>query len=242
MSVRNPDDGTQRSRDVFMAENGTARREAERGARVNEKANVVLYRMLDAGFITQGELLQARREAPPVIAQRSLDSPDWFLDWAYTETIALLEEQHLTSDFVIEVKTTIDVKLQTAAQKIINEVIDTEGPGYKFTQMASVTMTPEGAVKAIVGGRNYENSQFNRATNAERQSGSSFKPFVYLAALLDGYTPDRMVVDAPISVGGWSPGNYSGKYGGRVTLTTALAKSYNSVPVRLMVDIGRLSF
>ncbi|MGB8314881.1 MAG: PBP1A family penicillin-binding protein [Aestuariivirga sp.] len=203
------------------------------------RANVVLYRMLDAGFITQGELLQARREAPPVIAQRSLDSPDWFLDWAYTETIALLEEQHLTSDFVIEVKTTIDVKLQTAAQKIINEVIDTEGPGYKFTQMASVTMTPEGAVKAIVGGRNYENSQFNRATNAERQSGSSFKPFVYLAALLEGYTPDRMVVDAPISVGGWSPGNYSGKYGGRVTLTTALAKSYNSVPVRLMVDIGR---
>ncbi|MEP7172973.1 MAG: PBP1A family penicillin-binding protein [Aestuariivirga sp.] len=203
------------------------------------RANVVLYRMLDAGFITQGELLQARRQAPPVIAQRNLDSPDWFLDWAYEQTIALLEEQHLLSDFVIEVKTTVDVKLQAAAQKILNDVIDTEGPGYHFAQMASVTMTPEGAVKAIVGGRNYENSQFNRATNAERQTGSAFKPFVYLAALLAGYTPDRMVVDAPISVGGWSPGNYSGKYGGRVTMTTALAKSYNSVPVRLMVDIGR---
>jgi penicillin-binding protein 1A len=203
------------------------------------RANVVLYRMLDAGFITQGELLQARREAPPVIAQRNLDSPDWFLDWAYGETIALLEEQRLLSDFVIEVKTTVDVKLQTAAQKILNEVIDTQGPGYRFTQAASVTMTPEGAVKAIVGGRNYESSQFNRATNAERQTGSAFKPFVYLAALLEGYTPDRMVVDAPVSVGGWSPGNYSGKYGGRMTLTTALAKSYNSVPVRLMVDIGR---
>jgi penicillin-binding protein 1A len=203
------------------------------------RANVVLYRMLDAGFITQGELLQARRQAPPVIAQRSLDSPDWFLDWAYEQTIALLEEQRLLSDFVIEVKTTVDVKLQAAAQKILNDVIDTEGPSYRFTQAASVTMTPEGAVKAIVGGRNYENSQFNRATNAERQTGSAFKPFVYLAALLEGYTPDRMVVDAPISVGGWSPGNYSGRYGGRITLTTALAKSYNSVPVRLMVDIGR---
>jgi penicillin-binding protein 1A len=203
------------------------------------RANVVLYRMLDAGFITQGELLQARREAPPVIAQRSLDSPDWFLDWAYGETIALLEEQRLLSDYVIEVKTTVDVKLQTAAQKILNDVVDTEGPGYRFSQAASVTMTPEGAVKAIVGGRNYESSQFNRATNAERQTGSAFKPFVYLAALLEGYTPDRMVVDAPISVGGWSPGNYSGKYGGRMTMTTALAKSYNSVPVRLMVDIGR---
>ncbi len=203
------------------------------------RANVVLYRMLDAGFITQGELLQARREAPPVIAQRSLDSPDWFLDWAYEQTIALLEEQRLLSDFVIEVKTTVDVKLQSAAQKILNEIIDTEGPGYRFTQLASVTMTPEGAVKAIVGGRNYESSQFNRATNAERQTGSAFKPFVYLAALLAGYTPDRMVVDAPVAVGGWSPGNYNGKYFGKVTLTTALAKSYNSVPVRLMVDIGR---
>ncbi len=203
------------------------------------RANVVLYRMLDAGFITQGELLQARREAPPVIAQRSLDSPDWFLDWAYGETIALLEEQRLLSDFVIEVKTTVDVKLQTAAQRILNEVIDTDGPAYRFSQAASVTMAPDGAVKAIVGGRNYENSQFNRATNAERQTGSAFKPFVYLAALLAGYTPDRMVVDAPVAVGGWSPGNYSGKYGGKVTLTTALAKSFNSVPVRLMIDIGR---
>ncbi|HEX7107894.1 MAG TPA: penicillin-binding transpeptidase domain-containing protein, partial [Aestuariivirga sp.] len=173
------------------------------------------------------------------IAQRNLDSPDWFLDWAYEQTIALLEEQRLLSDYVIEVKTTVDVKLQTAAQKILNDVVDTEGPGYRFSQAASVTMTPEGAVKAIVGGRNYESSQFNRATNAERQTGSAFKPFVYLAALLEGYTPDRMVVDAPISVGGWSPGNYSGKYGGRITMTTALAKSYNSVPVRLMVDIGR---
>ncbi len=203
------------------------------------RANVVLYRMLDAGFITQGELLQARREAPPVIAQRNLDSPDWFLDWAYGETIALLEEQHLLSDFVIEVKTTVDVKLQTAAQKILNDVIDTDGPGYRFTQAASVTMTPEGAVKAIVGGRNYESSQFNRATNAERQTGSAFKPFVYLAALLAGYTPDRMVLDAPIRVGGWSPGNYGGKYGGKITLTSALTHSYNSVPVRLMLDIGR---
>ncbi len=203
------------------------------------RANVVLYRMLDAGFITQGELLQARREPPPVIAQRSLDSPDWFLDWAYAQTIALLEEQRLQSDFVIEVKTTVDVKLQAAAQKILNDIIDTEGPGYRFAQMASVTMTPEGAVKAIVGGRNYESSQFNRATDAERQTGSAFKPFVYLAALLAGYTPDSIVLDGRVSVGGWSPGNYGGRYYGKVPLTTALAKSLNSVPVRLMVDIGR---
>ena len=82
-------------------------------------------------------------------------------------------------------------------------------------------------------------SQFNRATDALRQSGSSFKPFVYLAALLDGYTPDRHVVDGPVSVGDWSPKNYTGKYAGRTTLTNALAHSYNSIPVKLMIDIGR---
>ncbi len=203
------------------------------------RANVVLYRMLDAGFITQGELLQARREPAQVIAQTNIDSPDWFLDWAYKDTLAILDQQKLAGDFVIEVKTTIDMKLQTASQKIINDLIDNQGPGYKFTQAASVTMTPEGALKAIIGGRDYEDSQFNRATSAERQSGSSFKPFVYLAALLAGYTPDSIVVDGPVSVGNWSPKNYTSKYAGRVTLTSALAHSYNSVPVRLMIDIGR---
>lgn len=203
------------------------------------RANVVLYRMLDAGFITQGELLQARREPAQVFTQTNLDSPDWYLDWAYKDTLAVLEQQHLTTDYVIEVKTTIDMKLQTATQKILNDVIDTDGPTYKFSQASAVTMTPEGAVKSIVGGRQYEDSQFNRATNAERQTGSAFKPFVYLAALLNGYTPDRIVLDAPVSIGNWSPGNYTNKYAGRVTLTSALAHSYNSVPVRLMIDIGR---
>jgi penicillin-binding protein 1A len=203
------------------------------------RANVVLYRMLDSGFITQGELLQARREPAQVIAQTNIDSPDWYLDWAYKDTLAILDQQKLTSDFVIEVKTTIDLKLQTAAQKILNDVIDTQGPDYNFSQGASVTMTPEGALKAIVGGRDYEDSQFNRATSAERQPGSSFKPFVYLAALLAGYTPQSIVLDGPVSVGNWSPKNYTAKYAGRVTLTNALAHSYNSVPVRLMIDIGR---
>ena len=203
------------------------------------RANVVLYRMLDSGFITQGELLQARREPAQVIVQTNVDSPDWYLDWAYKDTLAILDQQKLTSDFVIEVKTTIDMKLQTASQKILNDVIDTQGTDYNFSQAASVTMTPEGALKAIVGGRNYEDSQFNRATSAMRQSGSAFKPFVYLAALLKGYTPSSTVVDGPVSIGNWSPKNYTDKYAGRVTLTSALAHSYNSVPVKLMIDIGR---
>ncbi|MGH6906752.1 MAG: transglycosylase domain-containing protein, partial [Aestuariivirga sp.] len=210
--------------------------EAARG-----RANVVLRRMLDVGFITQGELLQARREPASIITQNIAASPNWFLDKAYKDTIALIDAKGLTGEYVIEVKTTIDMKLQAAMQQIVNAALDAEGLQYHATQAAAVTMTPEGAVKAIVGGRDYEVSQFNRATDALRQSGSAFKPFVYLAALLNGYAPADIVHDGPVSVGRWSPRNYSGKYGGRTTLSNALAKSYNSVPVRLMIDIGRKS-
>lgn len=203
------------------------------------RANVVLYRMLDAGFITQGQLVQARREPADLVNSPAVASPDWFLDKAYADTLALIEAKHITGDYVIEVKTTINAKLQEAAQRIINKSLDTEGPQYHATQAAVVTMATDGAVKSIVGGRDYENSQFNRATDAMRQPGSSFKPFVYLAALLNGYTPDSIVLDGPVAVGGWAPRNYTGKYGGRVSLTTALAKSYNSVPVRLSQDFGR---
>lgn len=203
------------------------------------RANVVLYRMLDAGFITQGELLEARRAPVQVIAKKDADAPDWFLDWAYQDTLDTIEAQGLTDQYVIEVKTTIDRKLQRESQNIMNDVVDTQGPENGFTQASSITMAPDGAVKAVVGGRNYADSQFNRATSAERQSGSSFKPFVYMAALLKGYKPNQIVVDGPVSIGNWSPQNYTRSYAGRTTLSNALAQSYNSVPVRLSIDTGR---
>ncbi len=203
------------------------------------RANTVLYRMLDAGFITQGELLQARREPATAIAQSVTDSPDWFLDWAYRDTLNVLDDRKINGDFVLEVKTTINLPLQTAAQRIINEDMAVNGSPYNISQAAAVTMAPDGAVEAIVGGKDYEISQFNRATDAMRQSGSSFKPFVYMAALLDGYKPTDVLVDGPVTVGDWSPKNYSGKYAGRTTLSNALAHSYNSIPVKLMVAIGR---
>ena len=203
------------------------------------RTNVVLYRMLDAGFITQGELLKARRETPTIIAKRGGAAPDWFLDWAYDDTMAVLQEHRLTNEYVIEVKTTIDRKLQDESQKVINEFIANEGQAGRFTQGASVTMAPDGAVRAIIGGRDYDESQFNRATSAKRQTGSAFKPFVYLTALMDGYKPDDPIVDGPVSIGGWSPRNYKGGWVGRTTLKTALAHSYNSVPVKLSIVTGR---
>ncbi len=203
------------------------------------RANVVLYRMLDAGFITQGELLQARRTPAVVVAQTNVDAPNWFLDWAYQDTLDVLEKYGLGGEYVIEVKTTINTKLQQASQRILNDAIALQGEQEKFTQAASVTMAPDGAVRAIVGGKDYEESQFNRATDAERQSGSAFKPFVYLAALRAGWKPNQIVVDGPVSIGNWSPKNYSGGYAGRVTLTAALAHSYNSIPVKILMDVGK---
>lgn len=203
------------------------------------RANTVLYRMLDAGFITQGELLQARREPATPIEQRISDSPNWFLDFAYRDTMALVDRKGITSDYVLEVKTTINLPLQTAAQAIVNEEVAAAREPYHLTQAAAVVMAPDGAVRAIVGGTDYETSQFNRATDALRQSGSSFKPFVYMAALLKGYKPTDTVVDGPVAVGNWAPRNYTGKYAGRTTLSNALAHSYNSIPVKLMIDIGR---
>lgn len=203
------------------------------------RANVVLYRMLDSGYINQGELLEARREPAQIVSLANLDSPDWYLDWAYRDTLALLEEQNLTGEYVIEVKTTVDTRLQAVAQKVINEALEFEAPAFDASQASVAILQPDGAVKALIGGRDYETSQFNRATDALRQPGSSFKPFVYLAALLNGFTPDTIVVDAPVSIGAWSPKNYTKKYAGRTTLTSALAHSYNSIPVQLMLKVGR---
>ncbi len=203
------------------------------------RANVVLYRMLDAGFISYGELLQARQMPVEIVGKKDTYAPNHFMDWVYRETIDTLRKQRLTNDYVVEVKTTIDTKLQERAQKLVNSILEKEGKAYRASQAALVALEPDGAVKTIIGGRDYEASQFNRATDALRQPGSAFKPFVYLAALLKGYTPRTVVLDAPITIRGWTPQNYSRRYHGRVTLTQALAHSYNSVPVRLMTKVGR---
>jgi penicillin-binding protein 1A len=203
------------------------------------RANVVLYRMLDAGFINQGELLQAKRDPAQIVHQDQIASPNWFLDWAYQDTLDVMQKQGLMSNYVVEVKTTIDSRLQDASQTIINDVVDNLGPDRNFSQAASLTMSPDGAVRAIVGGRDYGDSQFNRATSAKRQVGSSFKPFVYLTALERGYTRDTIVVDGPVCVVNWCVHNFEPGFRGRLPLWNALTHSINTVAVKLMVEFGR---
>src|SRR5690606_14248178 len=127
------------------------------------------------------------------------------------------------------VRTTIDPALQRAAEEIVGRALAEEGPKLGASQAALVAMTPDGAVRAMVGGRSYAQSQFNRAVQALRQPGSAFKPIVYLTAMEHGLTPETMRVDRPVSYGGWAPANYSGRFEGPMTLREALSKSVNTV-------------
>jgi penicillin-binding protein 1A len=141
-------------------------------------------------------------------------------------------------DTDITVQTTVDTSLQALAEKALTDELNAKGTRFNVGQGALVSMRPDGAIRALIGGRDYAQSQFNRATTAKRQPGSSFKPFVYLAAVEHGATPETVKDDAPIRIGNWAPENYSHRYDGPVTLRTALAHSLNTVAVRLGQEVG----
>ncbi len=128
--------------------------------------------------------------------------------------------------------------LQAAAERALTDELDAKGTKFDVGQGALVALDPDGGVKALVGGRNYAESQFNRAIAAKRQPGSSFKPFVYLAALEKATRPDTCARTRRSSIKGWSPENYSASISGPVTLTKALAMSLNTVAVRLCLEVG----
>ena len=136
------------------------------------------------------------------------------------------------------VETTIDPKLQSVAEAAIIDELAAKSVKFNVTQGALVAMTPDGAVRAMVGGRNYAESQYNRAVTAKRQPGSAFKPFVFLTAIETGLTPETIRQDAPLDLKGWRPENYTHEYFGAVTLTQALAMSLNTVAVRLGIEVG----
>ncbi|MGO9400498.1 MAG: transglycosylase domain-containing protein [Xanthobacteraceae bacterium] len=155
---------------------------------------------------------------------------DWVMD-AVNDVIGRFDK-----DIVVE--TSIDPALQTAAERALADVLAQKGDKFGVGEGALVAMTPDGVVRALVGGKSYAESQFNRAIAAKRQPGSAFKPFVYLTALEHGLTPDTVREDGPIVVRGWKPENYEHEYMGPVTLTQALANSLNTVSVRLTLEFG----
>jgi len=183
--------------------------------------------MVDAGFLSA-----ARRRGldMPRIASRSAgDSARYFTDWVMTELPQYVGEP--TSD--LTVRTTFEPGLQFSAQQALTDGLDKGGADGQVSQGAIVVMTPAGEVRAMVGGRDYQQSEFNRAVRALRQPGSAFKLFVYLAGFEAGYDPNSVMRDSPVILDGWQPRNYTDEYRGPVTLRTAFADSINTVAVKL---------
>ncbi|MDP1702536.1 MAG: penicillin-binding protein 1A [Aestuariivirga sp.] len=198
------------------------------------RTNLVLDAMVDADFISQGEADQAINAPATVVASDYVPATQYVVDWV-NEQLPLLVKNYGQS---IIVETTINPQLQLLAERSLRKHLNEIGTKLKVTQGAMVVMDTFGAVKAMVGGKSYKRSQYNRATKAMRQPGSTFKPFVYLAAMERGYTPESVAVDQPIRIGSWQPENYNNKYLGRVTLRTAMANSLNSVAAQLANNVG----
>jgi len=197
-----------------------------------DRATIVLRAMTEVGFISEAEYDDALRTRPKLATGSSVQGNQYFADWVMEQLPGLVGRPD--SDIVVE--TTLDLSMQRAAEDaIVDTLRDKATPA---EQGAFVAMTPAGAVRAMVGGRSYRMSEFNRATQARRQPGSAFKPFVYVTALESGRTPLSLAVDAPVTYRNWTPANYSEKYEGEVTLKTALSRSINTVAVKLCLEYG----
>jgi penicillin-binding protein 1A len=200
-----------------------------------DRAQLVLQAMHDEGYITDQEMLAALSAPPPEIHPPTISkNAHYIADWAAQQAQGYIG----AIDRDVVVQTTIDTRLQRMAEQKIYDTLSGPAVKLKASQAALVSMTLDGAVRAMVGGRDYAESQFNRATQGERQPGSSFKPFVYLAALQRGLRPDSLVDDSPIHMGSWSPENFEPGFHGMIPARQALAESINTAAVRVLDFAG----
>jgi len=204
-------------------------------AGAKDRAAAVLDAMVQSGAITRQQA-DATRDQPATIHDAAATPPaaNYFLDSAAADVKAKLGQT--TDD--LTVATTLDPRLQHIAESVVARHLAVSGKAKNIHQAALVALRPDGAILAMLGGRDYDQSQFNRVTQARRQPGSLFKAFVYLTALRKGYTPDSVIVDQPVRIGNWEPDNYGNRYMGPVTLRTAFAHSLNSVAVQLGQAVG----
>jgi penicillin-binding protein 1A len=202
--------------------------------RVQARQKLVLSAMADQGYITPKEAAAATIDPGATIATKVAGSESYVADWV----------EQLVQSYVGDVKedivvyTTINWDLQKEAEFLVKEAVAEQGPKYHFSQGALVAVDTDGAVRAVVGGADYQKSQYNRAVTSRRQPGSTFKPFVYMAAMEKGYTPDTIAQDEPININGWSPADADNKFMGPMTLRDALAYSRNTVAAQLAWNVG----
>ncbi len=204
------------------------------------RAADVLHNMVEAGFITEGQIQTAlRNPATPVTRSRDITA-DYYLDWAFGQVKAMADAGKFRSDRVLTVKTPLDLAVQKRADEVVADILRKSGDSSDVDEAAMVILDPDGALRAMVGGADYGESQFNRATDALRQPGSSFKPYVYAAALASGqFKPETTVVDSPVCIGNWCPQNYGRSYTGRVPMWLAVAKSINTIPIKISIALGK---
>lgn len=201
--------------------------------KAHARALVVLHTMKEAGYVSEDDIAHAL-ENTRLAATTGNKTPNHFVDWISTE----IEREMVSAPSDLHVYTTLDPVLQDLATRTLINAIERDGNAFGFSEAAMVVLDETGAVRAMVGGKSYNLSQFNRATQARRQPGSAFKPVVYLAALEKGLKPWSIVSDTPVRVGNWTPQNYANRYMGQVSLTTALAKSLNAASVRIAQYVG----
>lgn len=198
------------------------------------RAQVVLQAMREEGYVTEDEIKTAMTQSPTKAKRYWSGAGQYVADMVRDEVTGLIGK--VTEDIVVE--TTIDLSLEEKAEAVITEALEAQGTKLKVSQAALVSLDGTGAIRALIGGRDYAESQFNRAVKAKRQPGSAFKPFVYAAALELGVRPNSVRNDSPIRIGNWTPQNYDQKYRGPVRVSAALASSLNTIAAQLVMEAG----
>ena len=204
--------------------------DSDRAAR---RATIVLDKMVETRAISAAQRDEAFANPVKVSKRVASQNAQYFVDWIDNQVRALVGQPE--EDLIVE--TTLDLPINTAAESVARSVLVRDGKS--VLQSAVVALDSAGRVRAMIGGLDYSDSQFNRAVDAKRQAGSSFKPFVYLTAMEAGRTPETPEVDEPVTIQGWTPRNYTRKYMGQIDIQTALAQSINTVAARVADEVGR---
>jgi penicillin-binding protein 1A len=203
-----------------------------------QRANKVLDAMVETGAITAAQAADAKANPAVVVDHLQVDARNFFLDTAADEALKMVNQNGATQTSDLIVHTTLEPTMQEAARHAVSRVLNAKGAKAHASEAAVVLMKVDGAVSALIGGRDYDSSTFNRATQAHRQPGSAFKPFVYLAAMENGISPWDVRTDGPVDINGWSPTNFGGRDYGTITLAEALAHSVNRITASLGQEVG----
>ena len=207
-------------------------------AAAQNRADTVLRALVQTGAISQADADRASAHPAKIADAAIVDSRNYYFDAAADEARQLIAARGITPQGDLTVRTTFEPNVQDGARKAVTDVLNKKGKARRAHEAATIVMRPDGAVAALIGGRNYDGSSFNRAMQAHRQPGSSFKPFVYLAAVEQGISPWDMRTDGPVDIDGWTPANYGGEQYGTITIADALAHSVNTVTAELAQEVG----